>query len=258
MTRPGAPCGLGWIHRASAAASAGAAAPRGRCSAGCSAAASAAERWSPCISVTTAARRTRIAGPAVCAGTFAPRKETDRRLIAELRQQVLAPEAIAKIRTRVRELLQDLQRRGNSDAEARAARVEALQGEINRLTDAVAQMGLSAALRARLVAAETELASLAATGPAHPVFTAPSGDKVGARIREMAMRLETALSTDVECARKILADKLGDIVVEEKDDGVYAQMDIGPVLLEAAGADVARSGCGGLAAGPRGTYVSGS
>jgi hypothetical protein len=59
------------------------------------------------------------------------------------------------------------------------------------------------------------------------------------------MRLETALSTDVECARKILADKLGDIVVEEKDDGVYAQMDIGPVLLEAAGADVARSGCGG-------------
>ena len=184
-------------------------------------------------------------GPAVCAGTFAPRQETDRRLIAELRQQVLAPEAIAKIRTRVRELLQDLQRRGNSDAEARAARIEALQCEINRLTDAVAQMGLSAALRVRLATAETELASLAATGPAHPVFTAPSGDKVGARIRELAMRLESALSTDVDCARKILADKLGDIVVEEKDDGVYAQMDIGPVLLEAAGADVARSGCGG-------------
>lgn len=59
------------------------------------------------------------------------------------------------------------------------------------------------------------------------------------------MRLETALSTDVECARKILADKLGDIVVEEKDDGVYAQMDIGPVLLEAAGANVAGRGCGG-------------
>jgi hypothetical protein len=59
------------------------------------------------------------------------------------------------------------------------------------------------------------------------------------------MRLETALSTDVECARKILADKLGDVIVEEKDDGVYAQMDIDPVLLAAAGADVARTGCGG-------------
>jgi len=39
--------------------------------------------------------------------------------------------------------------------------------------------------------------------------------------------------------------KLGDIVVEERDDGVYAQMDIGPVLLGAAGADVSKTGCGG-------------
>jgi hypothetical protein len=189
-------------------------------------------------------------GPAVCTGTFAHRGETDRRLIAELRQQVLAPEAIATIRIRVRELLQDLQQRGNSDVEARAARMEALEGEVNRLTDAVAQMGLSAALRTRLVAAEAELASLAATAPTHPACTVPSADKVGARIREVAMRLESALSTDVECARKIRADKLGEIVVEEKDDGVYAQMDIGPVLLEAAGADVARSGCGGMQPDP--------
>jgi hypothetical protein len=39
-------------------------------------------------------------------------------------------------------------------------------------------------------------------------------------------------------ARDILAKKLGDIVIQEEDDGVYAQMDIGPVLLEATGADV--------------------
>ena len=50
---------------------------------------------------------------------------------------------------------------------------------------------------------------------------------------------------DVDRARKILAEKLGTITVEELDDGVYAQMDIGPVLLEAAGADVAGTGCGG-------------
>src|SRR5205085_9134010 len=73
-------------------------------------------------------------GPAVCTGTFAPRGETDRRLIAELRQQVLAPEAIAKIRIRVRDLLQDLQRRGNREVDAHTARRETLEGEINRLT----------------------------------------------------------------------------------------------------------------------------
>jgi len=184
-------------------------------------------------------------GPTVCGGTFAPRKETDRRLIAELRQQILAPEAIAKIRTRVRELLQDLQRRGHNDADARTARREALEGEINRLTEAVAQMGLSAALRTRLAAAEVELATLTATASADTTFTLPSADKVNARIREVAMRLESALAADVATARKILADKLGDIKVEERDDGVYAQMDIGPVLLGAVGADVAGSGCGG-------------
>jgi hypothetical protein len=32
-----------------------------------------------------------------------------------------------------------------------------------------------------------------------------------------------------------LADKLGEIRADERDDGVYAQMDIGPVLLEAVG-----------------------
>ena len=36
-----------------------------------------------------------------------------------------------------------------------------------------------------------------------------------------------------------------EIPVEERDDGVYAQMDIGPVRLEAVGAGVSRSGCGG-------------
>ena len=121
-----------------------------------------------------------------------------------------------------------------------------MQSEVNRLTDAVAQMGLSPALRARLVAAETELAGLTAaagTGPVAPVTY--SAEQIGARIRQVALRLDSALATDVDVARRILADKLGEIRVEERDDGVYAQMDIGPVLLEAVGADVSRSGCGG-------------
>jgi len=58
------------------------------------------------------------------------------------------------------------------------------------------------------------------------------------------VRLE-ALAADIPVARDVLAKKLGDIVVEERDDGVYAQIDIGPVLLQAAGANVSKSGCGG-------------
>ena len=57
-------------------------------------------------------------------------------------------------------------------------------------------------------------------------------------------------------ARKMLADKLGDIKVEERDDGVSAQMDIGPVLLAAVGADVVGSGCGGALLFPGATQDS--
>ena len=70
---------------------------------------------------------------------------------------------------------------------------------------------------------------------------------------------ETNRLTDAvaQMARKILAGKLGDIKVEERDDDVYAQMDIGPVLLEAAGA-MLLEGVAGAATRPRSAYVSDS
>ena len=60
------------------------------------------------------------------------------------------------------------------------------------------------------------------------------------------MRLETALAQDVSVARTILSGKLGPVILEERDGAVWAQMDIGPALLLAAGADSdSIRGCGG-------------
>jgi DNA invertase Pin-like site-specific DNA recombinase len=47
-------------------------------------------------------------GLAVCRGTFAPRSETDARLVAELQKEILTPEAITNIEARVRSLLGEL------------------------------------------------------------------------------------------------------------------------------------------------------
>ena len=185
-------------------------------------------------------------GPAVCTGTFAPRSETEQRLISELRSQALSPEAIARIGARVRQLLADLQRQASSEAGATPARIAAAEAEVARLVDAVAEMGLSNALKQRLTTAEADLQALqgqsAKTTAPLPM---PDERKIEIRVREVMTRIETELAADVDRARKILAEKLGKITVEERDDGVYAQMDIGPVLLEAAGADVAGTGCGG-------------
>ena len=107
-------------------------------------------------------------------------------------------------------------------------------------------MGLSDALKQRLKTAEADLQALqrqsAKTTAPQPM---PDKRRIEIRVREVMTRIETELAADVDRARKVLAEKLGKITVEERDDGVYAQMDIGPVLLEAAGADVARTGCGG-------------
>jgi len=100
-------------------------------------------------------------------------------------------------------------------------------------------------VRERLTGAEEELARLNAASRESCSATVHDGNAIRARIKAMAAELQRALSADVSVARDVLSKKLGDIVVEERDDGIYAQMDIGPVLLRAAGADVSKSGCGG-------------
>ena len=185
-------------------------------------------------------------GLAVCRGTFASRRETDTLLVAELQKHVLAPDAIAKIEQRVRALLGTLHDQARDAAAARTARANELTAEIARLVDAIAQTGLSSALRKRLTAAEEELARLDSASRRSP---SPPGlhdaNAIRTRIKAMAADLKQALATDVSTARDVLSKKLGDIVVAERDDGIYAQMDIGPVLLRAAGADVFKTGCGG-------------
>jgi len=64
-------------------------------------------------------------------------------------------------------------------------------------------------------------------------------------LKAMAAGLKQAVAADAPVVRDVPSKKLGDIVVEERDDRVYAQMDIGPVLLRAAGADISKTGCGG-------------
>ena len=181
-------------------------------------------------------------GPAVCRGVRAPRTITDRRLVAEIRAQVLAPAMLDAIAGRAREMIADARRRAGVGEKAAQARRIALQGEIGRLVDAVAQAGLSSALLARLAAAEAELATLQAS--ARAPAQVPDAAEIVREIRETAAQLETALAGDVAGARRLLADRLGPIVLGERDGGVWAQTRIGPAMLLAGGADSNR-GCGG-------------
>jgi hypothetical protein len=182
-----------------------------------------------------AARKDR--GPAVCAGLHVPRKILDARLLGIIREDLLSPSAVAEMQAVVAALLAEQRRQSAARAEIARRRAKELEGEIARLVDAVAEMGLSPALRARLQAAETERAALADQSP---VKEGKIPD-VMPRYRRLLADLGSALSDDIPKAREMLRGYFGEIRLVEEGREVFADLKEEPAALLVA--------CGGLSLG---------
>jgi site-specific DNA recombinase len=157
-------------------------------------------------------------GPSECEGVLVRRADLERRLIAELRTELLAPEAMAEMHAAVRHQVAEHQRATQGSAGAATKRLPALQAEISRLADAVATMGLSAALQARLAAAETErelIEQQLKSAPSKSPDAAKLVNDVATRWRRLVLDLRTALDeeADRDRTRQILADLLGTVTV---------------------------------------------
>ncbi len=103
-------------------------------------------------------------GPTACSSSATWRRsDVDQRLLAELREDLLSPEALAEAQITVKHLLAELDG-GQERAQAAARRrgVE-LDREIQRIVDAIVAVGASEALAARLRDAELERKTLQAT-----------------------------------------------------------------------------------------------
>jgi site-specific DNA recombinase len=178
-----------------------------------------------------AARKDR--GRAVCTGVSAPREAVDMGLLSMARDELLAPAMIAEVGRQVEALLRE-RRQGLSDARKTAtARAKALEAEIQRLTDAIAQMGLSTALRARLEVAERERAELAA----QPTPLATGDASWRARYKAQVMRLRAALESDTATAREALRDVFGEVRLVAEGGAVFAEIQATPAIaIAGAGA----------------------
>lgn len=187
-----------------------------------------------------AARKDR--GPAVCGGVRAPRAILDRRLLGTIREQVLAPAALETIASEVERIVGEARRRATDAGRNAAARRAALEAEVGRLVDAIAAAGISPALRARLAQSEAALEALRRETLVLP--TALRREEILREVRRAALDLEAALAGDVDSARAALAGRLGEVVLEEREGGVYARTTIGPAMLLSGGPD-SRMGCGG-------------
>lgn len=170
------------------------------------------------------ARRDR--GPAACSSAMAwPRRAGDGALLAMVRDELLAPAALADLHDAVRTALANARRTTGVDADA--ARLAALQGEIARLADAVAQLGLSDALRARLTAAEAERAALEQRVARRASSPVPTAAEVMAGYKRRLLQLQAALESDSDRdrTRALLAEMLGPVTLTRDEEGDWAEME---------------------------------
>lgn len=183
-------------------------------------------------------------GTSVCAGLSVYREVVETRLMAYLRETLLAPAAVAKLQKLVRDHLRQQVRTAESTRHASGERRQELTREIVNLTAAVAAMGLSMALADRLRAAEAELSALNAPVPDHGAVLRAIPD-VMARYRRMLADLPGTLKREPERARKAIADMLGPVRLVADDGGLWAVMDSSPGLLMVAGLEIPKNGSGG-------------
>lgn len=178
-------------------------------------------------------------GQTVCAnGRTVARELLDRRLLAELRAELLTPGTVRDVRAAVAKLVGDAARQAGTASAAWRRRVAEVEGEITRLVDAVAEVGMSAALKARLAAAEAERRDLEVLRVAPPALDA---DKVMTNYRALILRLQDALTGDEDRhrTRAVLAEMLGRMVIgyDEELGSSYVEMNepAERLLLQALG-----------------------
>jgi site-specific DNA recombinase len=188
-------------------------------------------------------------GNAVCANTRTVARDLlDRRLLAELREELLTPGTVRDVRAAVAKMIGDAARLADSSQATWRRRAAEIEGEITRLVDAIATVGLSPALQQRLAAAELERRTLERDHGARPVLNA---DQVMTNYRALILRLQDALTEggDLFHTRAVLAEMLGSVVIgwDEGAGASYAEMEepAERLLLQALGGSL------GMVAGAR-------
>ena len=160
-------------------------------------------------------------GPTVCpSGHTVKRDLLDTRLVSELRDELLTDDSLSQLRSEVANILSAVAREAGAGSANARRRLVDLDAEIGRIVNAVAVVGISPALQAKLQTAEAERAQLSETVKALPeVGTVPSVDDLVSGYKTMVTQLRTALDSndDRDRTRTILADLLGTVIVARDD-----------------------------------------
>ena len=175
--------------------------------------------------------RAKDRGPTVCKGFRIRKSIVDSKLVTVLRDQLLSPAAAREFAAAVSEEM-TLQNATPSEMDSTRDRLKTLRADIERLVDAIASGGHSAALLNRLDVMEREATTLndliTPKMTKHPTQPLPA-------FKEVLQNLNQVLSIDTQGARHLIAELLGEIVIEQRDDEVWAHIATDRLLKLAAG-----------------------
>ncbi len=182
-----------------------------------------------------AARKDR--GASVCIGMTARRRDIDDRLLSVVKEELLAPEAIAEVQRLVHELSSSAEHDKASRKQTVTGRLCELDREIGNLVQAIATVGISDALHQRLVAAERERAELKQESARASQNAGEVADVVP-HYKRFVMDLQGALARDTTRARAMLQQVFGAIRLVETGDELYAEFEapLERLMLAAGGA----------------------
>ena len=176
-------------------------------------------------------------GEVICKGLNISRKHTDRRLLSVIRDELMSPSAMQELEAQVQQVLEGGKLAEASGAAAGRTRIRELSEEISRLVDAIANIGMSDALRTRLLEAEAEQKRIQAQLDQVAETQSVSAKEIKSRIKSILLDLQSTLDQDTQRARKIIADLFGDIRISKEENGIYAEYDkaTDKLLLAAGG-----------------------
>jgi len=164
-------------------------------------------------------------GPTVCPGMRVHRRVLEPRLLEITREHLLGEDSIAALRAEVARLAREHAGTAGSRSTVARKRLAELNGEINRLTDAIVAAPWSEAILARLKSAEAERTNL--TAELSTYQAAPTAEIIPGlmdRYRAKLADLPAALANEPDKARDALRELIGEVTVIKEGEDLWAEL----------------------------------
>jgi site-specific DNA recombinase len=166
----------------------------------------------------------RDGGPSACDNALRARRDViEGVVVGGLQEHLLSPEWLAKIESWTLDRVKAAQKAQAANANAGVDRLKAVEAQIARVTDAIAEgaMGGSKALADKLQALEAERDALTQrASPVAPIRVVP---RLGERVKGFLRDLQSALHRNPDQARMYLRRLLaGPVLLEPDGDLLYA------------------------------------